>query len=72
MDQSNEEQARVMWVERRRRLAIKKLGGVKEEEYFGGFGVENNTYGGGYSDAYMGRGEHKPRQPSSDPAFAYL
>ena len=26
-------QARSTWVERRRRFAIKKLGGVKEEEY---------------------------------------
>lgn len=29
VDSSNEEQARTTWVERRRRLAIKKLGGVK-------------------------------------------
>ena len=57
VDSKNEEQARMTWVERRRRLAIKKLGGVKEEEYINGFGVENSTYGG-YSDPYMrtGRG----------------
>ena len=29
VDSSNEEAARSTWVERRRRMAIKKLGGVK-------------------------------------------
>ena len=29
MDSSNEDQAKTTWVERRRRMAIKKLGGVK-------------------------------------------
>ena len=29
VDSTNEDQARTTWVERRRRLAIKKLGGVK-------------------------------------------
>ena len=55
MDTKNEESARSTWVERRRRLAIKKLGGVKEEEYLSGFGVENSSYAGGYSEPY-GRG----------------
>jgi hypothetical protein len=51
VDSSFEEQSRVIWGERRKRLAIKKLGGIKEEEFLSGFGVENTGYTG-YSDAY--------------------
>jgi len=64
VDSSNEDQAKTTWVERRRRMAIKKLGGVKEEEYLSGFGVENSSYGS-YGESYGARSRTAEPHPTS-------